>query len=479
MKFLDRSLFETSMEVYFGDTNPFKTEMIETITRIFNELQPILAHPKISQNNTNRLKGFGKLIGEVIKKHCRVERCDIGFTHEMNASAVPLCLDPKVILPKSQKSRKREEENPDDPHNYDAQYAISLEDIVETKNGFQFRDSKGKFFIIIIGLPLFKPPLTPEMICAALFHEIGHCFQHMLQGINVNLVHSLTAGFIRNNILTLNQSKIQRMKRAVDSQDKEKQEEIIQRNIHGNKRHYYREKALDKLSNRDADVVVMKSASQKKENFVLRTVVGLLKTFYYSINPIKRLIVFFITPDGFNVLRNYKFLKKNRMYEQFADSFVTSYGLGIALSQFQKEIKTLTKKGLYDHYDLGALSFLYLVPLINVYLAYNGFIGESLSNLLSGYETSNKRIANSYKTLEYELKNNPDLAPQHRKEIEQQMEEIEEIYDKCLKTKGLSNIVFRVFRMVFKKTIQKEKTNIRENVLDVIQSKKLKGEFKE
>ena len=159
--------------------------------------------------------------------------------------------------------------------------------------------------------------------------------------------------------------------------------------------------------------------------------------------------------------------RNSKMFEEFADSFVASYGLGPSLTS---GLAKLTKDA--GVVDLKTLSFLNYVPILNLYLAWSSSWAEADLSLRHGYATSSNRLATGYQTLDYELGHNKDLSDGDKKDIKAQMDEMAKTYDEYIKRPGAKNFTFKLIHQIVNKKIDDEKTDIKENILDILQAHK-------
>jgi hypothetical protein len=118
-------------------------------------------------------------------------------------------------------------------------------------------------------------------------------------------------------------------------------------------------------------------------------------------------------------------VKHNKIYEQFADTFATSYGFGGSSSKFYTGIQTLIK----DYNAPKHLAILNYIPILSTLEASRRMVQTSINVNVNGYDESYVRIAQVYRTLEFELVNNKDLTPAMRKEITEHMETVKADYE--------------------------------------------------
>lgn len=455
-------------EAYFGSDNTF----VSQVKLYVHELREIyVKSPSMAKKTfVAEVEKLAKILGDCIAKNVNAEKCSLTIIGDANAFCFPLCWDTW--------NKKDREKNIDK--------ILSLEDIVETTKGYRFKKPEGKHLMYAIGLGLFDK-MDDDEVTAIIFHEIGHSFQQMLTGINGNLVWSNLTNTLRENTMMLNimmvlmsfglalfiRSDTSKMKDIIEKDIAEVTPEINE----AESNQFNREKAsreLKSFSGKALRQIYGEQVDKANQNaftkfflfifsIIFDTFLGVINLIVSLLYPLGKLIDLF---SGIYFSANAGWFKKNRMFEEFADSFATSYALGAKLSS------GLAKLHVNDGVDLGTLSFINYIPGINLYLAWSDYMMTSTACLMQGYPTAPGRFKVQYETLKHELDTNPEINAQERLEITAQMDEIAHVYDNFIQRPGSKNFVFRVIAQVTKKKIQDEKTDVNELVLDVLDQRK-------
>lgn len=508
-------MYEKSQEAYFSKSNLglIIESHLENIKEMFDNIwskDPVSVKNeanKIKKEISNELDRFGK----DLSKELNIESCIIGLEFDSNASSVPIHFDNKlvkVIKVNSEKSGTVE---------YDHDYDKSVSDIIETKNGYKFKKPDNKKFIITIGLGLFYiDNLTIPEATGVVLHELGHCFQRLVDQYTLNAywterknciedlytaltpVQRLLDRFTRGKIFSMKNhkynlkiilefltffkplAKVLTLSSTARKHGKDVVGQHLQNQTFGSINVYNKYKKIDydirnevgKLINKDTDKLLdtvlnnSQDFSGKKFNIfsvVLKSIknafYNLGRVIYYTAKPLTTLS--FIPAATVHAIYN-KDMKKYRKFEEFADHFATVYGYGPELANGLKKITG-------NLLDLGALNFVHIVPGLNVWLSLSKFIEVKMNSSLFGYPTTKERIANLYKTLKYELQNNPDISNEDKEKIISEMEEINKYFNDYVHGSGLKGLVYSIYNRLIGMNIEKmNTTNIEENVLKVL-----------
>ena len=178
-------------EAFFGDNNEYKITMIS----LFAELRSVYQEAVSDKNNKKTRTDFSKKISPILKKieKCvektfNISRCYFGLIDDLNAWCIPMCFDANLVTKKNGHTHVNEK------------LKVSLEDIVETKNGYKYKTPDGKIYCVSFGIHFLakkngKDLFTDEECVAVMTHEFGHAMQHAICSINENLasvyIHSL------------------------------------------------------------------------------------------------------------------------------------------------------------------------------------------------------------------------------------------------------------------------------------------------
>jgi hypothetical protein len=449
--------FLISEEAYFGLDNPFVNSVKAHITEMRSVMERAGDFRKPSF--ISEMERISESFGKCVASNVNAESCSISFFRETNAFCIPMCWDSYASLKKQGVDVKK--------------HIVSLEDIVETSKGYKFKSPERKKLILCIGLGLFDI-MSDDEVTSIVFHEIGHAFQHMLVGVNGNITWVRLHNTIINNAMLLDifilLSSMGISLFGIDSltESRAKKDRLNNTGVD----HLNRDKTVDEL--KDMQEKEMKDAYDdlkdgKKKGFniffafwgaFIGLFVGFIKLTISILYPLFSALNF---TKGLYELANIKWLKKNRMFEQFADHFASVYGLGPHLASALKKFG-----GSHIGPELDSLNFLNYVPLLNVWLAWSHHLADSSSTLQSGYPDTRGRHAVIYKTLAYELQNNKDLTDKEKKEIQEQMDGVEKIYQEYINTPGSKGVVFRMVHRVVEKSVADVKSDVEENVLEVL-----------
>jgi Zn-dependent protease with chaperone function len=470
-------------EAFFGDNNSWKLGAISQIGLLRELYVQIKAEDITEQQRKSletELKKQCNSFEKIMEREFNIEKAYVGLFVEANAFAVPLCWD-KNLVKVDEKTNKRTVNN---------DFRISLEDIVETSNGFRYKDPKQKIFIVGLGLGLFDEGFSDSEIAAVITHEIGHSFQQLLVGVNTNLASSYISQSISaiymllSPILTIGTLGIGTVlglisAGALSNEMKEDPEEvgarIIKGSIGSNREDYNRETmGKDIKGYTDNNLKRVKKEPKKGfwtfvGKFFIGIFVGIFLTGKYILYPFG-LVVGFI--KNIFLMGNLEFLRKNTRFEQFADMFAANYGMGKDLAA------ALAKLGAkYHKIDLATLNFMVYVPVINVVLNLGYYSEQFINGILDGYPDTRQRISGLYKTCKWELANNKELSPKDKKELEAHIDELQKVYDEYVFSTDSKNWVYRFWAKVTKQTIEKDDSNIEQNVLQVLKDMKDEKKF--
>jgi len=476
-------------EAYFGLNNPVKVKLVALFTKIHAKYENQLKEdPKLQVKDFVKsiLEDIAK-IEKAVEEEFNVEKCQIGLLDSDNAFCIPMYWD-KNAFGDSNKAWK---------------HRVSLNDIVETKKGFRYKNKKQKYLIIGLGLrhfdPMGKIRYTPEETAAIFLHEVGHSFQHMLFGIQSNLVYTeltwlleetyynLKGSVIIRDILSLNifgllfqftevmqailnLDDIHDAKQKLQKDDGFKAgEEIFEEEDARKNKLLNRQKLFEILHPAEGQKTnIKRSLKKEKSQFWRNTVYGFHALLMGVLSPVLFLLD---APANVFLMIEKRIINKTHKWEEFADMFVTFYGLGPELTS---SLSKLYRAGCGRSLDLGLLTFLNAVPLLNVAIAVWHYTEINNRVILNGYPEDKKRLAAVYQGLRYELAHNKDLDSQAKQEIKEQMERTEKIYNEYVFGKGIKNLIYCIWNKIIRASIRKDadETTVEANVLSVLQKKK-------
>jgi hypothetical protein len=467
---------QRSEEAYFGENNPVKlglTEHMSNLREIFSKITDKTLSQVERKRAASDMEDYCKIIEASMVKWFNIEKAYVGIFQDLNAFAYPLMYDKNLVEEVGKKKQVNES------------YRISLEDIVETSNGFRFKTSDKKIFIIGIGCGFFDQGYTDEEVASVVLHEIGHSFQQMLVGINSNLAHNIIHGEIQATHMLLNPflaiftggiSYILGLVSGVDAANLQGMDEddladelIVQQMSQADRDKWGID--VENVTHRD-----MKNASKRKDgnkvlkaigNFILGTLGGIILTCVYVITPIWNYINPLSWPQRFYELANLGFLRGIKRYEQFADMFAANYGLGKQLAS------ALSKMGKeYHKINLYTLNWLNYVPILNVAINIGFYSNASICGLIDEHPETKDRIVALYKTCKFEIENNKDLTAKEKKELSDHIAELHKVYEDYVFSTDSRNFVYGLWKRMTRASLEKEKSTVEENVLSVLQKKK-------
>jgi len=464
---------EFSEEAYFGITNQFSSEMIDIVKELREELKTLLgADWSDSSKKTIKIKeelgkgaNISKLVkifdkmGNCIARNCNIEKCYISVFNDLNAHTLPMSFDSSILLDHDKKPIfKRYGEN---FINKDAIRSnkeiqgqlMKLEDIVINKDGYKFKESAGKIFIINIGIPLITDEVfasTPEDICCILFHEIGHNFQQMLRGTNQMLCDYYIRACLQNMVSAkfydivgfidtcLINSYIKKVLQLVDVSEAARFS-VLRMMLSGSV-----------LVKRDGTIVTREDLGEQERTYLTQAIeaarangnLGKLSLFTRVFSTIgktffKILSLIVLPLDAIHraSLQNDLYgsysevIKQNKTYEQFADTFAVAYGFGGNSAKFYIELQKYIKNMKTPSYA----NILNYIPVISTIDAVNTLNRRMMMTNVGGYDQDHVRIAQAYRVLEFELANNKELSKAQIKEIQTHMDIIKADYEEFKK----------------------------------------------
>lgn len=474
---LVEELFEPviSEEAYFGSKNPFSLEMLNLVNILREELKELLGANWKDSNKTSIIiknelstdkksfKGLYKVLddmGSCIARNCNVEKCYIGLFNSINAHTLPMVWDSSLLFTNLDDAVKGNrstgyrinEKTVRTDKDLNSQL-LSLEDIAIKKDGYKFKESKGKVFLINLGVPLLVDndyETTSEEVCSIIFHEIGHNFQQILFGCNQMMLDYYT----RSCLLTFVDTRFFNIFKMFDNLIMHSYLKTIINSIEKSyKYRFYVIKQLlfmNVLIKRDGTVISRDNIGEvEKENIEkiiekareTNTLVALSNMSKFLImfgKTIKRTIELLFIPlsNAFETAkvndldkRYSEVIQHNKKYEQFADVFAASYGFGSSSGKFYIRIQNLINKGKENGSISSHLSALNHIPVLSKMHAINELRVSKLRCTIYGYDQDYVRIAQQYRILDHELTTNKSLSSEDKREIIEHMEIIKQDFD--------------------------------------------------
>lgn len=439
-KELAHDILSRSEETYFGRNSPLSVELFEAFQRCRDQYQFAKKAGKVDKALAESLKDSLTAIEHCVERNLNIERCVIGIDNRINASSFPMAIDYNI------------KKDPKDPKKLNQALVKKIDDIIETKNGFRFRSKNGISIIIIFSLKFFDDPFTIEEAIAIFLHEVGHGMQHVIHGVNNDLIylylraslekHSmvvlLTRAIVTALLSTIAASGALVATGKVDPTDKETVEIFgyalisllfmgvltissvadnpgesttnVKNLMHKLKNGTLTEKEQTELVKAIYAVIESKYSDRDKiikeiqDTTKLETLISaintskksqaLLKVFAFIANTITGFLVIFATP--FNWISRLFLIKQEKEIKELAKkiTFVEEFADAFATFYgFGPNVGSGLQKmrklsGESPTNDLGAFNIINYVPLLNLAIHYNSMKDVRLSYMVHGYPES-------------------------------------------------------------------------------------------
>ena len=178
-----------SNEAYFGQNAPLAMILDSYSEELINFFKgPTKDLPDFKDKNVmQELEDLCNRFGKALAAELNMEDVKFGIDPDfkVNACAYPMFFYCDGVSAKQNGKSKRKY--------IDIDKYIDLEDIIQTKTGFKFKNSKGKIGCIICNLGTIKTVGSPRELSGILCHEIGHMMQHGVFGTMKCYADYLTA----------------------------------------------------------------------------------------------------------------------------------------------------------------------------------------------------------------------------------------------------------------------------------------------
>ncbi|MGL4950093.1 MAG: hypothetical protein ACRC5M_06895 [Anaeroplasmataceae bacterium] len=477
--------YARSEEAYFGQDNVFRNTLITYV----GELRSLYNSSIDRKNKLVDRRAFSKqiipLIGKIEKLICKsfnIGRCYFGIMDDLNAWCVPACFDKNLVTKK------------DGKHVINKKFKVSLEDIMETKDGYKYKEPDGKIYCLCFGLGFFskngRQDEYSDAECAAIIlHELGHAMQQAVCSINENLasvythavfteVYNCLSPIVLIGSFGLSALSALFLNVQYSSMKKEDPEDlgddIIKQVIASNKEEFSRDRYGDMMNN-NRDTMIKKlprKGSGKFGKFFCKAFVFLFGGVFKIIFDLLASIT--SVPQQLYVSTQSGVLKKNRRFEQFADVFAASYALGPELASALAKLNV----SMGSKADYGVLNLINYVPVVNVILNTSHYMNHSLRQLAAGYPNATGRMAAIYKTLKAELEINKDLSPEDKASILDEIETMNKIYDEYVFDWSPKGFVYALWHKITFKSLKNTKSDVEANVFDALEEIKKEEKFK-
>lgn len=184
---LSESFESYSSEAYFGQTNPLSSVLDEYNGQLLELLSNKLSYKKIK----DVLDKYGKAVAKVLN----FNEVFIGLRDNIsvkNAFSMSMYCnsDVRKVDPKTKQVSVNDE------------FLKTLSSMVETSNGYRFKDRSGKNGTIGLSIGLFDGSLTVREISAIVAHELGHCFEcsvyDIIDASLIRVAHMIYVDGLRN-----------------------------------------------------------------------------------------------------------------------------------------------------------------------------------------------------------------------------------------------------------------------------------------
>lgn len=165
-----------SEEAYFGKENPMSTCLDNGVKRLKELLD---SKEKNNDEIKKHMKRWGDEVAKIINCESFTFALAVGVDYAEAFPSIFCSNEDAVNLDKMSK------EVSIDKIKYEQEHKM-----VETKNGYRFKDAKGKHLFVMIGTGMFNEKAHNNLgrandiraIAGSICHEIGHCMQHCFFG---------------------------------------------------------------------------------------------------------------------------------------------------------------------------------------------------------------------------------------------------------------------------------------------------------
>lgn len=407
---------------------------------------------------------YEKKLAEVMN----AESVTIGYKYDANAGCYSLSIDKNIVAQKKEKGKTL--------YGINSSFEKKISDIVETNNGYRFRNKKDIKLLFILGFGLFKQGLTDDEMVAIMLHEFGHSLQNMLVAASTEIAIKEKRWILRSLVSSLGAT-FKKIKTVSQWDDQwASQQELKAYSTYDRDQ---TAKELDTATKENVELMIKykrKYLAKGEVPFFLRVICSItLQWMQLVANLIYLPFWWMIDKAKYAFGLNKKFLSQNIRFEQFADYTATQFGYGPELATGLNKSHYYEQKNVsYAVFinddiatDYGFWNLIYYVPIVNVLLAYQGYQSIKHKCYLNGYPTTPERFAGIYKALEYELNNNKTLTAEDKEAIKKDMEETKEAWEMSIDRKSPKFFVFNIFCKLTHRTIDSKaaSANIEENVL--------------
>lgn len=451
---------QKSNEAFFGENNPLVNGMIPHIDLMRSIcVSAIKRNPTIKNSElVAKITAEGNALAETIRANFNVEKCTIGYTSANNFYSIGSIWNTKLYTKDGMK--------------YYDKLKTGIDELVETKNGYRFKDKNGVYFNIIISINVFKSDeYTSREIIGLIIHEIGHCMCEILDGVDLSVLENYTNRLVRGKFeIDQNTSKkiIEDIRQAkTDEEINKTAKQLINQTTIDDRNAIDSENADSKyltefFENTGRRKLDDPKAVNYKPSFFRRVAYGIGNAFFSII------VLPFLLPKIMKREKEIESLNETSYdikQEAFADEMAKAYGVGVDLTSALKKYYIAKKYSSFESINKA--------PMFDFYNQYKRLRAD-YENAVCGYPSDMQRVVNNYVSCKFELDNNPDLTPQQKAEIMKQIDALKAFYDDYVYDAKTNGALYRAFAKSSKRAIEEaatKDTGMRKNVLEPLQER--------
>lgn len=395
-------------ESYFGQV-PVAKKSIENIHRI-RQLLPSKSG-SIENENKDEIKNILINWSNLFSQEFNVDTCTMGLESVYNAYSIPFF------------TGNRTEFN-----------AANKNELVETPNGYKFKNKDNMHMYISLGIPLLADnKLSDETIAGIIFHEIGHGFQQFEIESLVKQKNDYIYISFHENLKSIFKSLITfNFINSIKDICSIIFNTFAQYGVHKTRSIF--KSSIDKETNisinntKNKDNKIIVNQSNNDNGYTVCTLLSLLLSgiaevfkSIFSILPLPGISSLFMTicQDPFfltDILFTSGYYKRQKNNEYYADSFAAKYGFSADMGDFFKTINSSQTN--YCN-----------IPIIKAIVQFNYLGTELLLSSIEAHPTDEDRVKGIIEYLNKELVNNKQLSEKSRIEISDNINKLKIIYN--------------------------------------------------
>ena len=467
-----------SQEYYFGESNPLKDGLVGWIDNLRSQIKDYKKdHSEATPfEMLDICKESSKKLKQIIIDNFNVEKVFVAWENEINAACFGLLGNRDVYGTGKEAEMIRK----------------NVDDIIDVKKGFKYKNSKGIIYLIRLGFPIFAQDnmFTTEEAAACLVHELGHAMQHMINDVYQMMClewYQVYYEILGRYADEMSADEYNQCLKMMDEFERNKNNpeamkkigESLFKESAPNSTISYKNMDDDKLfgftgvgsNNWDVDSVEdMKTAAAAKQAKHKGFFAGLGR-FFKAIFTVPLAPFYYIGSKLLYAKDKHDTAgQKFKYFEETADNFCHIYGLGVASASLEKKFDQIRA-------SFKVHTVLENVPILNFYYSYKS-LKEDRLDTLAGYPTHKQRMMNMYRACIYELKNNKDLSEEDKKSLEKEIEEYKKFYDYFVYADSRKGRLYRALAGISRKGIEaaaKQDSNVTKNVLDPLNERMKKN----